>query len=78
MTAVVSLYANPGHAADAAEVIDAVGSQLALDAHPAVDGSWEFVFSGTYSQAHSVVAEALSLADPHWPAKVTLDYVLVV
>jgi hypothetical protein len=78
VTAVVSLYANPGTAAAAAEVIEAVGDRLQIEAHPALDGSWEFVFSGTYAQAHAVVAGALGDADPQWPAKVTLDYVLVV
>lgn len=77
MTAVVSLYANPGTTAAAAKVIEAVGDRLQIEPHPALDGSWEFIFSGTYSQAHAVVADALGETDPQWPAKVTLDYVLV-
>src|SRR3954452_14969928 len=78
MTAVVSLFANPQTPGAAAEVIDAVSAQLSLDPHPGSDGSWEFVFAGTYSQAHSAVAGALASADPDWPAKLTLDYVLAV
>lgn len=78
MTAVVSLHANPGMAAAAAQVIGAVGTRLQLDPHPAHDGSWEFVFDGSYSEAHAVVADALADADPQWPVKVTLEYALVV
>ena len=78
MTAVVSLFANPDTAGAAAEVIEAVSTQLHLDPHPGADGSWEFTFAGTYSQAHEAVAGALASADPDWPAKLTLDYVLAV
>ena len=78
MTAVVSLFANPETAGAAAEVIDAVSVQLHLEPHPGDDGSWEFIFAGTYSQAHAAVAGALASADPNWAAKLTLDYVLAV
>jgi hypothetical protein len=78
MTSVVSLFANPGSAAAAAEVIDEVGDRLHLEPQPAVDGSWEFIFHSSYAHAHATVVEALAATDPQWPAKVTLDYVLVV
>jgi hypothetical protein len=78
VTAVVSLHANPDRPADAAEVIDAVSGQLNLAPRPGADGSWEFIFGGTYSQAHAAVADALAVADPGWPAKITLDYALAI
>jgi hypothetical protein len=78
MTAVVSLFANPERPAAAAEVIDAVSGRLHLAPHPGADGSWEFVFAGTYTQAHAEVATALADADPDWAAKVTLDYALTI
>jgi hypothetical protein len=78
MTAVVSLYANPERPAAAAAVIDAVSGRLHLDPRPGSDGSWEFIFGGTYSQAHAEVAQALAAADPEWAAKVTLDYALTI
>jgi hypothetical protein len=78
MTAVVSLFANPAAPAAAAEVIEAVSGRLQLEPHPGTDGSWEFTFGGSYSQAHEAVATALAAADPEWPAKVTLDYALAI
>lgn len=78
MTAVVSLFANPERPAAAAAVIDAVSGRLQLDPRPGSDGSWEFTFGGTYSQAHAEVARALAAADPEWTAKVTLDYALTI
>ena len=78
MTAVVSMFPNPETAGAAAEEIDAVGARLHLEPRPGDDGSWEFIFAGTYSQAHAAVAGALASADPNWPAKLTLDYVLAV
>jgi hypothetical protein len=78
MTAVVSLHANPDRPAAAAAVIDAVSGRLSLAPRPGADGSWEFIFGGTYSQAHEAVAAALAAADPDWPAKVTLDYALAI
>jgi hypothetical protein len=78
MTAVVSLHANPDKPAAAAAVIDAVSGRLSVTPRPGSDGSWEFIFGGTYSQAHAEVAAALSAADPEWPAKVTLDYALAI
>lgn len=78
MTAVVSLFANPERPAAAAEVIDAVSGRLRLDPRPGADGSWEFIFGGTYTQAHAEVATALAAADPDWAAKVTLDYALTI
>ena len=78
MTVVVSLFANPAAPAAAAEVIEAVSGRLHLDPRPGADGSWEFIFGGTYTQAHAEVATALAAADPEWPAKVTLDYALTI
>ena len=78
MTAVISLYANPEAPAAAARVIEAVSGKLAVEPMPGADGSWEFVFGGSYAQAHAAVAAALAAADPEWPAKVTLDYALAV
>lgn len=78
MTTVVSLYANPDASAEAANVIDAVRERLQLDPRPGADGSWEFIFGGTYARAHAAVAEALSAADSDWPAKITLDYALAI
>jgi hypothetical protein len=78
MTAIVSLFANPAAPAAAAEVIEAVSGRLRLEPRPGVDGSWEFTFVGSYTQAHAEVATALAAADPDWPAKVTLDYALTI
>jgi hypothetical protein len=78
MTAIVSLFANPERSAAAAEVIGAVSGQLSIAPRPGADGSWEFTFGGSYSQAHAAVAAALAAADPDWAAKVTLDYALAV
>jgi hypothetical protein len=78
VTAVVSLHANPARPAAAAAVIDAVSGRLSLAPRYGEDGSWEFTFGGTYSQAHAAVADALSAADPEWPAKLTLDYALAI
>ena len=78
MTAVVSLHANPERPAAAAAVIDAVSGRLRVAPNPGADGSWEFSFGLSYSQAHAAVAQALADADPEWPGKVTLDYALAI
>lgn len=78
MSAVVSLFANPAAPAAAAAVIEAVSGRLELEPRPGADGSWEFTFGGTYSQAHAAVATALAATDPEWPAKITLDYALAI
>jgi hypothetical protein len=77
VTAVISLNAAPGSPA-AGAVIDAVAGRLAIDPAPGADGSWEFCFAGTYSQAHAAVVEALTAVNPDWPADITLEYALAV
>jgi hypothetical protein len=78
MSAVVSLFANPDCSPAAAEMVDRVGRRLDADAQPGADGSWEFRFDLSYTQAHARVAEALAAVDRQWPATLTLDYVLAV
>jgi hypothetical protein len=77
MTAVVSLTPNPGRPAVRA-VIEAVADRLELEPKPGADGTWEFCFGGTYSEAHAVVVEALGEVEPAWPDDVTLEYALAV
>jgi hypothetical protein len=77
MTSVVSLHENPVDSV-AAGVIEALGARLAIEPKPGADGSWEFCFAGTYTQAHAAVLQALADVDPAWPAHVTLEYALAV
>jgi hypothetical protein len=77
VTAVISLVPATTRSA-AASVIEAVTQELQLEARAGADGSWEFIFGGAYLPAHARVTAALDAADPAWPAKLILEYALVV